>query len=81
VPRDRASEFAPQLIKKGQTRFDGFDEKIISCYARGMSWREIKAHLQEIYGVEVSPDLISTDRVLEHESAQSDQDQSLVAER
>jgi putative transposase len=60
VPRDRASEFAPQLIKRGQTRFDGFDDKIISMYARGMTCREIKAHLQEIYGVEVSPDLIST---------------------
>ena len=60
VPRDRASEFEPQLIKKGQTRFDGFDDKIISMYARGMTCREIKAHLQEIYGVEVSPDLIST---------------------
>ncbi len=60
VPRDRASEFEPQLIKKGQTRFDGFDDKIISMYARGMTCREIQAHLQEIYGVEVSPDLIST---------------------
>jgi putative transposase len=60
VPRDRASEFEPQLIKKGQTRFDGFDEKIISMYARGMTCREIQAHLQEIYSVEVSPDLIST---------------------
>ncbi|MCA1626875.1 MAG: IS256 family transposase [Acidobacteria bacterium] len=60
VPRDRASSFEPQLIKKGQTRFDGFDEKIISMYARGMTCREIKAHLAEIYGAEVSPDLIST---------------------
>ncbi len=60
VPRDRASSFEPQLIKKGQTRFDGFDDKVISMYARGMTCREIKAHLEEIYGVEVSPDLIST---------------------
>jgi putative transposase len=60
VPRDRASEFEPQLIRKGQTRFDGFDDKIISMYARGMTCRDIKAHLQEIYGVKVSPDLIST---------------------
>src|SRR5829696_4148228 len=60
VPRDRDSSFEPQLIKKGQTRFDGFDEKIISMYARGMTCREIKAHLEEVYGVEVSPDLIST---------------------
>lgn len=55
----RAS-FEPQIIKKGQTRFDGFDEKIISMYARGMTSRDIQAHLQEIYGVEVSPELVST---------------------
>src|SRR5215212_7037858 len=60
VPRDRDSSFEPQFIKKGQTRFDGFDDKIISMYARGMTCREIRAHLQEIYGVEVSPDLVST---------------------
>ncbi len=60
VPRDRKAEFEPQLVKKGQRRFDGFDDKIISMYARGMSCRQIQAHLQEIYGVEVSPDLIST---------------------
>ena len=60
VPRDRASEFEPQLVKKGQTRFDGFDDKIISLYARGMTQREIQCHLEEIYGVEVSPSLIST---------------------
>ncbi|HEX7318004.1 MAG TPA: IS256 family transposase [Pyrinomonadaceae bacterium] len=60
VPRDRNAEFEPQLIKKGQTRFDGLDDKIISMYARGMTCREIKAHLREIYSVEVSPDLIST---------------------
>lgn len=67
VPRDRNSEFEPQLIKKGQTRFDGLDEKIISLYARGMTLREIEGHLHEIYGVEVSPSLISTvtDAVLE----------------
>ncbi len=60
VPRDRKAEFEPQLVKKGQRRFDGFDDKIISMYARGMSCRQIQAHLQEIYAVEVSPDLIST---------------------
>lgn len=67
VPRDRTSEFEPQLIKKGQTRFDGLDGKIISLYARGMTTREIRGHLQEIYGVEVSPSLISavTDAVIE----------------
>jgi putative transposase len=60
VPRDRQSEFEPQLIKKNQTRFDGLDEKIISLYSRGMTQREIQGHLEEIYGVEVSPSLIST---------------------
>ncbi|WP_294124323.1 IS256 family transposase, partial [Sphingomonas sp.] len=67
VPRDRAGSFEPQLIAKGQTRFDGFDEKIISLYARGMSVREIQGHLAELYGAEVSPDLISkvTDAVLD----------------
>ena len=60
VPRDRAAEFEPQLVKKNQTRFDGFDDKIISLYARGMTQREIQGHLEEIYGVEVSPSLIST---------------------
>ena len=60
VPRDRKSEFEPQLIKKGQTRFNGFDDKILSLYARGMTMREMQGHLEEIYGVEVSPDLIST---------------------
>jgi transposase-like protein len=67
VPRDRAGSFEPQLIAKGQTRFDGFDDKIISLYARGMTVREIQGHLAELYGAEVSPDLISkvTDAVLD----------------
>ena len=67
VPRDRNGTFEPQLIKKGQRRFDGFDDKIISMYARGMTVREIQGHLKELYGVAVSPDLISkvTDAVLE----------------
>lgn len=67
VPRDRAGTFEPQLVAKGQTRFDGFDEKIISLYARGLSVREIQSHLAELYGTDVSPDLISrvTDAVLD----------------
>jgi len=67
VPRDRAGSFEPQLIAKHQTRFDGFDDKILSLYARGMSVREIQGHLAELYGTEVSPDLISrvTDEVLD----------------
>jgi putative transposase len=67
IPRDRAGTFEPQLVPKGQTRLDGFDGKVISLYARGLTVREIQGHLQELYGVEVSPDLISrvTDAVLE----------------
>lgn len=60
IPRDRNGEFEPELIKKHQRRFDGFDDKIISLYARGMTVREIQGHLEEIYGVEVSPGLISS---------------------
>src|SRR5512144_1188470 len=67
VPRDRLSTFDPQLIAKYQRRFPGFDEKIISMYARGMSVREIQGHLRELYGIDVSPDLVSavTDAVLD----------------
>ncbi len=67
VPRDRNSEFDPKIVPKGQTRFDGFDDKILSLYARGMTTREIQSHLEEIYQVEVSPSLISTvtDAVIE----------------
>lgn len=67
VPRDRKGEFDPQLVPKGQRRLPGFDEKVIALYARGMTTREIQGHLQELYGVEVSPALISsvTDAVLE----------------
>ena len=59
VARDRAGTFEPRILPKHQTRFTGFDEKIISLYARGMSTREIEGHLREIYGVEVSPGLVS----------------------
>jgi putative transposase len=67
VPRDRNGTFEPQIIEKHQTRFIGFDENIISLYARGLSTREIQQHLEEIYHVEVSPALISnvTDEVTE----------------
>ena len=60
VPRDRQGTFEPQLITKHQTRWSGFDDKIISLYARGMTVREIQSHLEEMYGTEVSPSLIST---------------------
>jgi putative transposase len=67
TPRDRDSSFEPQLIQKGQTQFKGFDAKIISMYARGMSMREIQEHLQEMYQIEVSPEFISsvTDKVID----------------
>lgn len=60
VPRDRNGEYEPQVVKKNQRRFEGFDDKIISMYARGMTTRDIQGHLKDIYGVDVSPDLIST---------------------
>jgi len=60
IPRDRNSNFEPKLIGKYQRRLAGFDEKILSLYARGMTVREIQGHIEEIYQTEVSPDLIST---------------------
>lgn len=71
VPRDRQGTFEPQLIPKHQTRWTGFDDKVISLYARGMTVREIQAHLEEMYGTEVSPSLISsiTDAVSEEVKA------------
>jgi putative transposase len=71
TPRDRNSTFEPRILGKHQTRFDGFDDKILSMYARGMTTREIQGHLQEMYGVEVSPTLISdvTDAVLDEVKA------------
>ena len=67
VPRDRNGSFEPKILPKHERRFTGFDDKIVSMYARGMSTRDIQAHLQEIYGVEVSPGLVSevTDAVME----------------
>jgi putative transposase len=67
TPRDRNGEFTPQLVQKNQTRWTGFDDKILSMYARGMSTRDIQGHLREMYQVEVSPSLISevTDAVME----------------
>lgn len=67
IPRDRNGEFEPLLIPKHERRLNGFDEKIISMYARGMSTRDIQAHIRDLYHIEISPDLISTitDEVLE----------------
>jgi putative transposase len=66
-PRDRKSTFEPQIVRKGQRRFEGFDDKILALYSRGLSVRDIEAHLHEIYGVKVGRDLISrvTDAVIE----------------
>ena len=71
IPRDRHGTFEPQLIPKHQTRWTGFDDKILSLYARGMTVREIQAHLEEMYGTEVSPTLISsvTDAVIDEVKA------------
>jgi putative transposase len=71
IPRDRQGSFEPQLVPKHQTRWTGFDDKILSLYARGMTVREIQSHLEEIYGTEVSPTLISsvTDAVIEEVKA------------
>jgi transposase-like protein len=67
VPRDRNGSFEPRIVRKGQTRLEGFNERVIALYARGMTTRDIRAHLREMYDVDVSPDLISrvTDGVLE----------------
>jgi len=59
VPRDRDSSFEPAILPKGQSRFTGFDDKIIALYARGMTTRDIQAHLEEMYGVDISPTLVS----------------------
>lgn len=71
VPRDRHGSFEPQIIPKHQTRWTGFDDKILSLYARGMTVREIQGHLEEMYGTEVSPTLISTvtDAIIEDAKA------------
>ena len=70
VPRDRDGSFEPELIKKGQTRIDGMDDKIIGLYAAGLSTRDIRAHLEAVYDLKVSADLVSrvTDAVLEEVS-------------
>src|SRR5262245_6827646 len=67
TPRDRNGSFEPQLVRKGQRRFEGFDDKILALSSRGLSTRDIEAHLKEIYGVDVGRDLISrvTDAVVE----------------
>src|SRR5437588_3544664 len=67
TPRDRDGSFEPKIVRKRQRRFEGFDEKILALYSRGLSVRDVQAHLREIYGVEVSSGLISqvTDAVMD----------------
>src|SRR6202042_3596493 len=67
TPRDRAGTFEPQIVRKRQRRFEGFDDKILALYSRGLSTRDIEAHVAEIYGVKVGRDLISrvTDAVMD----------------
>lgn len=71
IPRDRHGRFDPTLIRKYCRRFPGFDDKIIALYASGLSTRDIQAHVRELYGIDVSPDLVSavTDSVLDEVSA------------
>src|SRR5947199_10832525 len=71
TPRDRNGQFEPQIIRKNQTRWTGFDDKILSMYTRGMTTREIQGHLEEMYQVEVSPSLISevTDGIMDQARA------------
>jgi len=71
IPRDRHGRFDPALIGKYRRRFPGFDDKIIALYARGVSTRDIQAHVRELYGIEISPDLVSavTDSVIDEVSA------------
>jgi len=71
VPRDRAGSFEPKLVPKRKRRLEGFDDKVLALYARGMSTRDIQGHLRELYGTDVSPDLISrvTDGALDEARA------------
>ena len=80
TPRDRNGTFDPQFVRKRQVRLEGFDEKVLSLYARGMTNREIQGHLLEIYGTEVSPSLISrvTDAVLDEVTAWQNRDLAAV---
>ncbi len=77
VPRDRQASFEPQLIAKYRRRFPDFDDTVISLYARGMSMREIEGHLRDLYGVEVSPELISTVTDAVHEQVSEWQNRPL----
>jgi putative transposase len=77
IPRDRQGRFEPQLIEKYRRRFPGFDEKIISLYARGVTTREIQAHVRELYGIEISPDLVCVVTDAVHEEVRGWQNRPL----
>lgn len=79
VPRDREGSFDPQLVKKRQRRLEGFDDKILAMYACGLSTREIQAQLEELYGVEVSPALISSVTAAVHDEVKAWQSRPLAA--
>ncbi len=77
IPRDRHAEFEPQLVRKHQMRMEGFDEKVIAMYARGMTVRDIQAQLKELYGTDVSPTLISNVTDAVHEDVKAWQARTL----
>ncbi|WP_303900877.1 IS256 family transposase [Thiohalomonas denitrificans] len=79
VPRDREGSFEPQLVRKRQRRLDGFDDKVLALYARGLSTRDIKAQLEELYGVDVSPTLISNVTDAVHDEVRAWQSRPLAA--
>lgn len=79
VPRDRNGSFEPQMVKKRQRRLEGFDDKVLALYARGQSTREIQAQLQALYGVEVSPTLISNVTDAVHDEVRAWQSRPLAA--
>lgn len=79
IPGDRQSRFEPQLIAKYRRRFPGFDDKIIALYARGMSTRDIQGHVRELYGIEISPDLVSAVTDAVHEEVAAWQNRPLEA--
>jgi putative transposase len=83
VPRDRDSSFEPKIVAKGQRRWDGFDDKIIAMYSRGMSTRDMQSALKDMYGVDVSPALIydQCHRIAKYDHPQGYQEQESLPKR
>ena len=79
IPRDRHGRFEPRLIEKYKRRFPGFDEKVVALYARGMSTRDIQAHIRELYGLEISPELVSAVTDAVHDEVMAWQSRPLEA--